>query len=534
MAEPVARKQLELSMKVTADTKAASATMQALTRDAEKAGAAVKSLSAGGGAAGVSPAGNSGGLAGAIGSAANLLAVPAMLTGIAATAANMTRAFQALGNEFLTTEEKVLGFAKSLPVVGNSLASLIANVSEAFDRIADPETARRVDRMRYTNSIEMGRAGARTGHDMGEASLKREAATAQYRLQAIRENPMLASQMALLTGGVGGVSGAFLGAGVDAIDPRITQSLEAVQAAKRDVRAASLAASASDKDVEDFRGGARAANRALALARQEGDRQLDAARGLGDPRTSAYDKVRHGGGNKFHAAAAFVMPSLTGTGEEGTTLKLAEASMNVERAKNAALLANQEFEAKITANKQNQLALAQKQYELAKAETGVLRTKYQIIKEQEQQVRGGTQQLGLMSASDRQGVLASLKRFQELGREGITQDELGILTSSDLTREFVGKRAGNDLKDDPTLKQILDIVGKKNADQLAEEAKKIKSELDLKVQLDEEQFAKVTAEAMKKLNLKDLLGEIVKAQFDIKFREANDSILRGKAERAGG
>ena len=513
---PVGQKTIELKMVATADVSKASAAMQQLTRDAEKAGMAVKAIHSGGG----------GSRPGIFESAAGAIAPIAAATGIVATAANLTKAVQNLGSEFLTVREKALGFAAALPIVGDSISRFLGNLMDARDRIFDGERAMLVDRMRNEMPGEMARLSAYSENRMRGFGLNREISEAGYRRQAVGEFPTIASGTALLRGSMGGMAGAFLGVGLDAIDPRLMSAAEGVQGARGRLREAELSAGASSAAVEAARGQARMAMKGMLGASAAGTEALTEAMGGGPAwashRNRGADAARNraGGGafGEVASVAGYAFPSMFGERDGGSNLALSEAMLNLQRQMHTAQLANAELEQKMTANKERQLQLLQRQHELSRAESNLLGARVGVLDEQYAIARGGARQFGAMDDSSQSSVLSALQRFKQFGRQGVTRGEIEQLMGNQLTSNFVGNAIEKDISNDPAYRQILAITGQRDAGTLRQERDQLKRELDIKVQLDEEQFSKLLEEKLKNINLKDLLGELLKNQLEVKLR----------------
>lgn len=551
------QKQLELRLLMTADATQGSRAMQQLAADAEKveraAGKANHALAGaqnprtgvpGGG--GWLAAGQS--VLGGATAAAGWLAAGA---GVAATAANMVHAFGQLNQEFLTTREKALGFARALPIVGDALANLIDNAMDAIDRLQDPETAHRVDRDRYEMPILMAQREAEFGVRRRGQGLYRESRSAEYRLAAVQAVPRLDAVERSARNALGGtgMAGFAFGAMLDAksaLGPEYRNAEEAIQQAKRDLDEARREAEGSTSDVGFAR---RERDRALGLWNTARDRTLaeerEAKDGTGERRDLAYNRTREntrqwlgdGAGSavagRYFGAAAWLFPSATGAAPAAGTGYSYRDAMNQEvKAEQVARQAIKDLEEKITANKEKQLALLQKQAELSRAETGLLKARFSLLDQEYARSRSGSVSFSALSKVEQDDFLGAALRFKKGGRENVTADELARLQANPLTGPLVEQKLFEGIKSDPLLKELLTLTGQRDAETVRQQRDKLKAELDLKVQLDEEQFAKLTAEKLKTLNLKELLGEIVKAQLELDLRRPKLDADRARLEKA--
>ena len=546
MAESVAKKELSLTLKFGADTAAGRAALQALGADLAKleqqAGRAQAALRPGVGATGGTGLGV-GGLArgaagaalGAAGSVAGWLAAAGV---VVQTAANMTTAFQAQSNAMLSTREKALEFAKAIPIVGTALAGLVSSSLDAIDRLNDPGAAKRVDRARIENPILMAQMEAGQGYRMRGAGLAGEARDAGLRLDAVRANPSLAAQGAAL-GMFGGVGGVFA-RGLYGEDNPLLGSMEAVQAARREADFAGRAAAASAAGVASAQGRSDSAE----YARKEAANLAAAARlraGVGAGDNSApderpfeyYARMRAGGRSRGGAALEMFGEAFArqGRADPGSNLAQEDALQKEQMADLRARHANLELEAKITTNKERQLEYARKLYDVSKAETQLLKDRRSRLDQDRDRVKGGAQSFAAMGGISQMALVNAARRFKEGGREAVSAEEFGLLTGNAITSKFVGERLDKDVGGNRDYQELLKITGEKKIEDIERERVKLKTEIDMKVQLDEEQFARTLAETLKKINIKELFEGVFKREVEASLRRPEAESARGRVER---
>ena len=162
-----------------------------------------------------------------------------------------------------------------------------------------------------------------------------------------------------------------------------------------------------------------------------------------------------------------------------------------------------------------------------------MRAQLSILDDQIAKQKGGQRQFGALSGVEQQSLVDVARRFKQGGRQSITQEELNMLRGNGLTADWAGKKIDADLTNNISLKQLNEITGQRDLGELEKAREKLKTEVDMKVQLDEEQVAKLMTEQLKKLNLKDLLGEIVKSQLELNLARPRMDAVRGAAERGG-
>lgn len=502
------------------------------------------------------------GAQGAAGAAAGYIAAAA---GLVATAANMSAAVGQLNNEFLTGREKAVGFARAIPLIGSALGDLVDNVLDARDRLRDPSGASELDRSRIRDPIIAAQRSARSQADAREFGLRTEVRGARAAADAITANPGASLTAQRLAEGGSGPLGRFFGSGALAgfeADPRTEANNEALAAARRELDRAQRVAEGGAEEVAGARRRAAQANREFQDARRATNQQEFDAKFGSTPdspagaRRAAFEgatrrnfegirgTIGDNAASRFLAGAAagpaFLLPQTIGSGADtgaaapsGTRTSLLNAANRENAALQRSLQAIADLEQKVTRNKEEQLALVKAQADVAKAQLAFKRTELAQIDEERAAVRSGARSFGGADALSQDALLGAARRFKEGGREAVTAEELGLLQSNPLTSRFVAERSERDASKDPGFQDLLQLLGVKKLEDLDAQRRAVKAEIDVKVQLDEEQFAKLAAEKLKSLNLKDLLGEIVKGQLELQLRKPELDSLRGLRERGG-
>lgn len=382
---------------------------------------------------------------------------------------------------------------------------------------------------------------------------------------------------AAAVGGAGAMGSKF---GEKGIDDRLAAAMEGLRTAQRAERAAQLGADASQTDRDESRrrlddtvGAWRA--RAESTRRMTDDYFSDGTVTLrelppgapvpaGGPRGDDYSRndfgrARRAGMSVAGGAAAYLgglgydivnkaqnlftdapnrLDPMRKAADEaaapgGATKLTTLSEMNKEtmallRAQQAML----DFEQKSALNKERQLELLKKQHEVAKATTEVMRAQLSIITDELGKTKAGARQFGAMDDFNKEGLTAAYQRFKEGGRSAVSAGELALLQGNALTAEEVNKKLEKDTANDPKFKEFLKAVGGRDVATIEAEQKKLKAEIDLKVQVDEEKFAKLMQEKLKDLNIKDILGDIIKTQFEMKLREFAAGADRARIERS--
>jgi len=527
------------------------------------------------------------GAAGAVGGYAantgkNALGAAAGAVGALTAAVRFEDALQRVNYEFLTGREKLLGFAEAIPLVGSAIKNVISSTLDAADRLSAQGSAKQLARDELTLGPDTARSQTRAAFDRQRYSIAQAGLMAGYGAEALGALPSLASERARdvlqpargrvargadglpvpLFGGSGlaaTTGAALLGGAVGPEDERLTAANEALRTAQRGEMAARLAADASAGAVTRSRGTRDTAMGELRLAQTLADEQRNGLLrpGAGAVGRNDYSRLRSEGNSVVASAFGFGVGVLNdlghgifGSGENpldqarrtkdaasrggGTGNRIdALAAMNNEvRALTIAQNALADLEQKVTTNKERQLDLLKKQHDVAKAQTDVMRAQLSILSDELAKTKTGARQFGAMDDFNKEGITAAYQRFKEGGRQAVSAGELALLQGNALTADEVNKKLEKDTANDPKFKEFLKQVGGRDIETIEAERKKLKAEIDLKVQLDEEKFAKLMEAKLKELNLKDILGDIIKAQFELKMREISTGADRGRIERS--
>lgn len=503
-------------------------------------------------------------VAGKIGTSAKVLGT---LTAITVGVTRFSDAMDKLGYNFLTTREKAQALAEAIPFIGSTIANFISTTLDAMDRLSAPGAARQLAYDQLNMGAELATGRARAGYQRQVYGIRQQDLTAGYGAQALAELPSLASQMgrAYLGGTTDRGFGAF--AAFAAENDPLRDAKEAERSAQRALRAAQLGADASAADLAGARETSGRANDEWNAARRKAEAETDAVLrptrvdGKDAPGRNDYSRLRAEGKSRGAALGGLVVGGLydAGRGVASLFTDVGENELDKERAKfdraargggsgnkiDALAALNKEqralataqnaladLEQKITTNKERQLDLLKKQADVARAQTNIMKGQLAILDEQAAKVKGGARQFGGMDDFNRAGIVNAFKRFQEQGREGVSAGELALLQGNALTGEEVNKRLEKDASKDPEFQKLLKLTGNRDLATIEEERKKLRAEIDLKVQLDEEQAAKAVEAAFKKLNVRELLGEFIRKEFEMNVRGIRAEADRARLERS--
>lgn len=509
MAASAARRDLELRIKVTAQ-KGDTAAMQDFSQQLARWQGQLASI--GGSLAQMSP--NRGRPTNAPGTGSMLAAgagdvfggggfarMAAGAAAVTATAAAIGEALGKLDNNLLTTRQKILGVAESIPLVGSYVASTIDNTALALDRVQNRDRARRLDALRMTQPRDMGIASLREQGSVGIGSLEREINSARFSADTIAAVP-LQSTIDLRDRQAGGLGGFAAAALQMKRDPRETAALDAIQQAKRGEYQADLEAGFAYDRLSGQEGVAERAVEQAAAARQRAEDSLAAGRGQ---RGSGERRPGQGVGmdgivNRYGGRSGGFDTDTAGRGLE-------EAQRDAQVAIQKAMEEQNRLQRDATANKEKQLALARAEFEVSKAETNLVKTRLALAQEEKSRLQGAALQFGGMAENEQYALAAALKRFKEGGKEAVSKDQLALLQGSAVTGKFVGEALQVDASADPLFKGLLKQTNQRDLETVKAEVDKLAIKVAGQLHLDEKQAADVMKKAVESVN-EDLVGII--------------------------
>lgn len=454
---------------------------------------------------------------GAIG--AKITAASVAVAGFASTAAGLSKAFLEMDHNALNAREKTLGLAKAIPLVGSSLYSLGNSLFGMIEQFRNPTMARDVMNARAGQPEMMGRidlAWQKHGQVQG---LDRETIDMKIRARAFEMMPGAAHANNALMGFAGVTP-------VSSLDPRIQDSLDEVRKSQRELAVMEEQAKAARGNLTFHQ----------EFAAKKSAEEEDATRRANDARAAAIptgpaaeaqrQQDRSWGARALIALNPMTMFMGAGTGANmgekvGPQIRgsieqnpLTLALLKEQQAIQESLKAQAELERAATLDKEKQLQLQQKRYDLENKLTGVMKARLSIIEQEEQRARTGAAEFGGMDAVSQQNLLDAARRFKAEGRKGVTEGEYGMLRSNSLTSGAIGQEAVKDVQGNAAYKDILQLFGQRDLQTITQERVKLASDIKIKVELDEDQFNKMMAKAMEDANgnLTGIIGRIIETQ----------------------
>jgi hypothetical protein len=451
-----------------------------------------------------------GGLAGAAAALATIATTAAAFGNLTEAVAQASQPTTTAADRFTLLSQAM---AKSVPIIGDSLGSILGSLQNAAGRLTDWKGSLARDKYRGEFPLRMAEDAIKSrGLDQVEAA-NRMPRAARAAVASQEQFPTLAYQAATKTG----LSGALGRASWESKDEREKAAMEGVQAAKRSLAEADAAATAAKRDERVQKSRAADADEMVDIATL-GRKSADRRAGVGGAGAAAKKP------SSLEQWAGTLVPGLgmgMGLAGRGPLAEIgkqqvakderAQQLLVEQRAITQALKEQERLMAAQERSGQASLEAAKKRNELSKAETALMKTRIDLMQEELQKSRGATREFNGMDSVAQRDFASTFERFKTGGRDALTNEEFSQLQSSNITGDFVNKRLEKEGGDKPNaiLSGLMKDVGLKDAQTLEAQIGKAKAELAVKVQVDEENFRKVMKEEMEKLN-SDLTGMIKK------------------------
>jgi hypothetical protein len=449
----------------------------------------------------------------------------AALATIATTAAafgNLTEAIAQASQPTTTAADRFTllsqAMAKSVPIIGDSLASIVGSLQNAAGRLTDWKGSLARDKYRAEFPGAMAKDAIESrGRDQLDA-LNRSTRQSKFALEAREQFPSLAYQVEKQSSGLGG---SIMKAAWENKDVRVRGSEEAVQTARRSLAEADAAATAAKVDVSRQRrrtaDAVESAGNAT-LGREAADRRAEVGGAGGAAKKPS--SLEQWAGALVPGLGLAGLPFGRGPYAEVGKQQVAkdDRAQQLLVEQRAITQALKEQERLMAAQERSGQAIAEaakKRHELSKAETDLMRSRLDVMKEEQSKIVDARRSFGALDSVSQQGILADLKTFKELGREGLTEGSFSRLQS--VAPDLVAKQLDERTKDSPLTKEFISQLGLQDEKTLETQIQKLQTEMNVKVEVDAKEFQKVMADEMERLNnsLSGMIRKIVASEINL-------------------
>lgn len=453
--------------------------------------------------------------------------------------ANVMDAFGNLGNSMMGARDKLLGFVGSVPLIGDALSSITANMLNFVERLETDGAFDRkgiggltLDTMRYgvSRTIAKGRAGEY--ENLGNVG--------KYDRQAneLRQMPYLAARYGL------GRDNDFRLQDIGARDESLIDRARRSEVAVRQANAIRYApdrwtggalgrlfgiqktpgrfdeddgydatirgAHASRIGVQEGRNAAADQLQVTERMRDEQELKMWAAQRRSDKSASEAEKASaaaRGDDGIFSAIKSTIS-------EQGLKLTMATAEKDrAEYLKEAARL-----EQIVQKSKEEQLQLTQAESALRKANVAISQAELQVAQQKRAELKGDLSQFGQMDAGRQEALRQAALRSKEVGYQELTPEEKALLAGSGLTAKYAAERAQKSAEESPQARDILAAVGRQDMKAFDAKVAEIQTTVKAKLQIDAEELK---AELQEQLTngLSEVFRQAVDTVFRVRIRE---------------
>lgn len=383
----------------------------------------------------------------------------------------------------------VIEAGRGIPVVGGFIGSIkewSAGMSEANAKlIADTQFLASVTRQ----------GQARAGQRSREAGIEDQ-------LGALRNAAfdVGASRRA----GVGGLSG---------IGTPEEQAREKLDQAERQARAAAEIASQrqaaeakAQADLDRATRDEREARLRVAAAQSARDKAALAIQATTEVAASgkSYGQIVGGAASEAGGAVKDFVTELKLPGQrEAETLKQKEVELQIQLNRladqqNAKQNAAEQLTKAQRESSSRLVEAEQKRLEVARALNDVKRAQIDLLKAEEDKVRGAAQSFGTMDPIRQMELLNAARQFKSGGLGGLSQDQLQTLQGNAITSGGINKAAEESAQNNPLFRELLSLTGNRDLGKIVAERVRLSQEVKVSVQLDEEKTKKAVEEVMLK------------------------------------
>ena len=172
---------------------------------------------------------------------------------------------------------------------------------------------------------------------------------------------------------------------------------------------------------------------------------------------------------------------------------------------NNLLVAQSRYQRDLLQAKESAVALAQKEYEVNKATTEVAKVRLSLLQQQADKAKSAAEGFGALSGTEQLAVQSALLQAKRSGIDTLPEDQRNLLLRTGLTSEFATEQTRKSIQNDPVYQSIVGMLGGKTSEQLEAEVKKLKQEIEVKIEIDERQLSEAMSKAAQ-----EWLGKVLK------------------------
>lgn len=439
-----------------------------------------------------------------------------------------------LGMEARSARSELLELQRAIPFIGDATASLNNLIFSISDRFRDGGVVRDVANRRFTTEADLANVRNRGV----QAAFRQRGSLAEE--DAYLRSAAYASRAGLARAGGLGVDGIPSGTGLaydiaarsaalgdSSAQVALADAERGVGLARTEVgltgRAAAAARAVRDRN-EQIAAAARArfsnADSAAANAANALIGQYSRGRVAGPP-VSGGD-LTGGGGENFYDLSRGRNPD-GGESFRASFARAQQAALEAQQALARSAAVQQVSEASIAESKERQLAHDRAKAELAAREFDLSKARLDLVRQEEQKVRGGARSFGSMDPASQQQLLFAARQAQQFGFENLPPVARQVLLGNGITGDHFGKIAEDLGAAAAGFKELMQAVGQKDLMALQDERKKLEAEVRVTATVNEAQFKDLVRKSLAEEfgpGLNTLIRKAILEEAGIQLRQA--------------
>lgn len=169
--------------------------------------------------------------------------------------------------------------------------------------------------------------------------------------------------------------------------------------------------------------------------------------------------------------------------------------------------------------------------EVSRALNDVKKAQIDLLKTEEEKVRGAAQAFGTLDPVRQMELLDAARRFKQGGLAGVSPEQLEILKGNALTSGGVNKAAEEAAQNSPLFRELLALTGNRDLGRIIAERVKLSQEVKVTVETDEAKTKEVIEQVM--LKYFKLIEISIKTAADAAAQQSNIKVQIASAAQGG-
>lgn len=175
------------------------------------------------------------------------------------------------------------------------------------------------------------------------------------------------------------------------------------------------------------------------------------------------------------------------------------------------------------------VALAQQEYELGQRRVGVLQSELQVVEAKRERLKGYAVGYAGMDPVSRGDLMLGVQKAKANGFDSLPPEMKQMLLGNGITGQFATDLAAKSVSGDEGFAALLKAVGLQDQSTLDAERLKLRGQIEVDLQLNEDEYLKRLEAAFSKFapRLNEVMGKLL----DVKLNEAKLQMFQGSAQK---